>query len=333
MVATPIDVNLTHQQILALGSQMTQGLGLLSPLKPKSAEQQAMAGERVISPELVGADGRLRTELLPAFNTLSNPQAYVLLAYLGRSFLLETTYYYPDARTSKGSVSLTDTDEGLKLSAPGVKEGVFELLRQYIGETVLRHLDFEYSLPLIDTWVLFATIDACRRKMLKSVLENEYSPQVQLMPEEVYESISVRSNNMQWFSPYFGGCLSLVKLSQRDLQIGIQNLQEKGLLRLHDGTVFPEDVLLRIADEFLVIDAHIRLRSGMLKGEKPEHVDMRALQGRSGAIMFWSYDEQAVDLIAFSPAQLMFVISSLIENPAEHLSGAVQPSQPPERLP
>jgi len=328
MVAATVDINLTHQQLLALGKQLGLALGPLSPLKPKTTEQQALAKGRVLSPSLMGADGKLRPELIPSFHTLADPKAYALLAYLGRAFIVETAYYYPDAATSQGNISLTDTDEGLNLSSPGVKEGVFELLRQYVGETVLRPIDYEYNLPLMDAWVLFGVIDACRRKMLDAVLDHAYPPMVELSSAEVYAAINVKSNNMQWLSPYFAGCLSLAQISQSDTQIGLQNLARMGLLQVQDDKITPENTLSRIADEFLVLDGHLRLRSGMLKRDQPEHVDMRAIQGRSGAIMFWSYDDQAIDLISFSPAQLMYVISSLIESPATHLTGELPVQEP-----
>ncbi len=339
MAVPSIDLHLTQQQLFALGNQSGMPLGVLSPLKPKTAEQQAMARERVLSPSLLGTDGKMRPELRPAFYTLSNPQAYALLAYMGRSFLLETTYYYPDATVATGNVSLTDTDEGLKMSSPGVKEGVFELLRQYIGETVLRRMDYDFNFPLMDAWVMFGVIDVCRRKMLNAVLEYALPPKIEISLGELYAAISAESNNMQWFSPYFDGCLSLAQISQNDTQAGIRNLVTRGLLHMQGETILPADQIIQIADEFLVIDGHLRLRTGMISDGQPQHVDMRAIQGRSGAIMFWSYDNQEINLISLSPEQLMMIISSLIESPATHLGGAsalprlpLTPSRPPEQL-
>ncbi len=333
MVTPAIGIYLTQQQLFALGNQLGIRLGPLSPLKPKTSEQQAMAKERVLSPSLMGADGKMRPELLPAFKTLTNPQAYALLAYMGRSFLLETVYYYPDATTANGNVSLTDTDEGLKLSSPGVKEDVFTLLGQYIGETLLRRTEYDFNLPLMDAWVLFGVVDSCRRKMLNAVLDYAPLPNIEVSLDEIYAAISVESNNMQWFSPYFEGCLSLAQISYSDTQVGIQNLIDKDLLHLQGDTIIPAESVVRIADEFLVIDGHLRLRTGMIKGGQPQHVDMRAIQGRSGAIMFWSYDDQAIDLISLSPAQLMLIISSIIENPAAHLADDGVLPRPPVNSP
>lgn len=339
MVAPEIDIHLTQQQLFALGNQLGMALGNLSPLRPKTAEQQSMLNERVISPSLIGSDGRIRPELLPTFKTLADPQAYALLAYMGRSFLLETIYYYPDASTANGNVSLTDTDDGLRMSSPGAKEDIFTLLGQYIGETLLRRTDFEFNLSLIDAWVLFGVIDTCRRKMLNAVLEYAVSPEIEITPDEIYSALSAKSNNMQWFSPYFRGCLTLSQLSQQDSQIGIRNLTEKGLLHLRENKIIPANSVVRIADEFLVIDAHLRLRMGMLHSGQPQHMDMRAIQGRSGAIIFWVYDDQGIEMISLSPAQLMLIISNMIESPAAHLSEegtlarpSVSPSSPPERL-
>lgn len=323
MAAPAIDMYLTQQQLFALGNQSGMALGSLSPLKPKTAEQQAMAKERVLSPSLMGTDGKMRPELLPAFKALSNPQAYALLTYMTRSFLLETVYYYPDATTANGNVSLTDTDEGLKLSSPGVKEDVFELFGQYIGETLLRRTDYDFNLPLMDAWVLFGVVDSCRRKMLDAVLDYALLPNIEVSLDEIYSAISVESNNMQWFSPYFEDCLSLAQISYSDTQAGIQNLVDKGLVRLLGDTIIPADSVVRIADEFLVIDGHLRLRTGMMKGDQPLHVDMRAIQGRSGSIMFWSYDDQAIDLLSLSPAQLMLILRSLIDSPAAYLAEEV----------
>ena len=342
MITPEIDLNITQQQLLALGNQLGLPLGPFSPLIPKTPEQQAMLGGRIISPSLVGADGRVRSEIVPIFKALANPKAYAMLAYMGRSFLLETIYYYPDASNANGNISLTDTDEGLRVTSPGVKEDVFPLLAQYIGETLMRRTEFEVNFSLIDTWVFFGAVDACRRKMLNAVLEYSLLSEVEITPDEIYTAIRADSNNMQWFSPYFGGCLSLAQLSQSDTQMGIQSLIEKGLLNSQGDRIFPSNSVTRIADEFLVIDAHLRLRMGIIQSDQPQHMDMRAIQGRSGAILYWVYDNQGVDLVSLSPAQLMLIISNMIENPAAHLSegGAVSslsrptgsPSSPPERL-
>jgi hypothetical protein len=228
------------------------------------------------------------------------------------------------------------------VSSPGVKEDVFPLLTQYIGETLLRRTEFEFNLPLVDAWIFFGAVDACRRKMLTAVLEYSLLSEIEITLDEIYTAIQANSNNMQWFAPYFSGCLSLAQLSQKDTQMGIRSLIETGLLHLDGNKIKPANYVTRIADEFLVIDAHLRLRMGMLQSGQPQHMDMRAIQGRSGAILYWVYDDQGIDLISLSPAQLMLIISTMIENPAAHLSegGGVSnlsrptgsPSSPPERL-
>ena len=132
MTEPNIDIQITQQQLFALSTQFGLKPGPLSPLQLKTAEQQALAQERVISPDLVGSGGKLKPELLPAFKALADPQAYVLFAYVGRLFTVESVYYYPDAASAAGNVSLTDTDEGLKLHYPGVKENVFFLHQKWI---------------------------------------------------------------------------------------------------------------------------------------------------------------------------------------------------------
>ena len=108
---------------------------------------------------------------------------------------------------------------------------------------------------------------------------------------------------------------------------------------MRGDTVIPARSVMQIADEFLLVDAYLRLRMGMLEAGQPQHTDMRVVQGRSGAILYWVYDDQGVDLISLSPAQLMLILSSMIDNPAVHLSEAGAsakpsgiPSSPPERL-
>lgn len=332
------EFTLTTDQFYSLGSQV-KPLGSLSPLKPQTDVQKEKAGTRTVSPTLVDGSGKIRSELVPGFSILRNPSAYSYLVYSGRSHAVESTFYFGQTEAGPGSVGLSEKDGSLLLTAPGNQQEILETVRLFIGENLLRRLDYEYTFSISDAWVFFTLLDAGRQSLLQNHLEYQAQKPIELSRKQIYSALKTESSTPQWLAPYFATCLSLSKLPPADIDICLENLAGQDIININQNQISVPAALEVIVNEFLLTDGHLRLRSGVLSQDQPQFVDIRAVQGRSGSILIWSYDQQTVDIFSLSPAELMVLISGLIGNPAAHLEESSTVQQfttgappPPEQL-
>lgn len=336
---------LTTQQFLALGSQIAGARSKLSPLSTGSAQQAVSARARVLNPELVTEDGHLRPELVPLFRTLDSAQSFCVVGYAGRGGSYEMASYYHGQAASPDGVSLTYLGDGLQMQSPPVENETFELMRQFVGDTLLKHVEIEMDLPILDAWLLFGVVDAGRRKALEGLLSEAGSAADELTAEEIHAGLESKKTGLQWLAPYFDACLSLATPTRKEIDTGLNRLISKGLLTLLGANYLPGELVQQLIAGFLLVDGHIRIRAAALdRAGEAVSTDVRAIQGRSGSILLWSHDASSVNLWGASPAQLLTLIGSLMQNPGQATqpvdkgsSSAMPPRRPqvappPEKL-
>jgi len=340
MTSPTIDIQMTEQQMRSLGKQIELTRSKLSPLIATNEQQVEAAGGRVLNPDLVTPDGRIRPELASPFQVLATAQSFTMVGYVGRSLALEVAAYYPGATSSQEGVSLTNIGDTLQLQSPPIMESVLEILRQYIGDVLLRRVEFEVDLPLMEAWLLFGIVDVGRRRELNRILGHEGDASETLSVEEIHGALESPVPGTQWLAPYLNDCLSLASPTLGEVSAGLKRLTERGLAQITQSGLILGEVIQQIVAEFLLVDSYARVRAASLdSADEVLSTDMRAIQGRSGSIMVWSYDDASIHLIGVSPAQFMIMMSSLVENPGAILSGgsplstaAVAAPPPPEVL-
>jgi hypothetical protein len=335
----PTDVFVTHDQLFALGAQVEGPFSKLSPLAITDEQRQAAASDRVLNPDLVRDDGRLRTELVPAFQVLAHAKSFTSVAYLCNTYMLETAIYYPEAGSGLPPVSLSNTGEGFQLQSPSRKEGVLELLRQYFGDSLLRKIELETELPLMDMWMLLGVIDAGRRARLNSILAKEAGPPPPISVKDIHAGLEGSDPELQWLAPYFDDCLSLATLALGEVEAGVKRLTQHGMVSVSDDRVMPGPLVEELIEEFLLVNGHLRVRAaGLDRSGEVVTSDIRGIQGRAGTILVWSHDNASIDLVSLSPAQALVLVSSLVENPSAIVEegapplAAGAPKAPPETL-
>lgn len=335
----PIDVFITEEQMFALGAQLGESQSKLSPLTPSTDRRRAASTARVLNTELVTAEGKLRSELLPAFQTLAHATAFTSVGYLSRSFIFEVATYYPDPTSGLPAVSLSNTGEGFQLQSPPISSGILEILRQYIGDGLLRDIELEIDLPMLEMWLFFGVIDAARRVAFDRILGDGADGAQNLTVQGIYDGLERVDSEMQWLAPYFDDCLSLAKPSMKEVESGIGRLAERGWLQVSDQNVILADMMEKLVDEFLLLNGHLRIRAAALdsRGEVASS-DVRVIQGRSRLNFAWSHDQGSIDLLTLSSAQTLLLLSSMVEDPAAILeegslsSGAGATPAPPESV-
>jgi hypothetical protein len=335
----PINVFLTEEQMIALGAQVGGPFSKLSPLTIQNERQKAAAGVRVLNPDLVTDDGRMRPELVPAFQVLAKASSFASVAYICNDFVLEIATYYSDVGSGLPPVSLSNTGEGFQLQSPSGKEGILELLRQYIGDGLLRKIELEIDLPLMDMWMLFGVIDAGRRAKLNRILAKDTGQPKALSMKDIHAGLEGSDPDLQWLAPYFDDCLSLATPTLGEVEAGVNRLAKLGLVSVSGDSVLPGTLVVDLIEEFLLVNGHLRVRAaGLDRSDEAVTSDVRGIQGRAGSILVWSHDNASIDLINLSPAQALVLVSSLVENPgaiveegASPLAASI-PTAPPETL-
>ncbi len=326
-----IDVFITKQQMLALGQQLNMPYSKLSPLYDDSPDQSPKEFGRVLNPQVVTSDGGLRPELVPAFQVLANPQAFASIGYSGRSMLLERGIYFHQVDSDQGGVSLAAMGDGFQLQSPPTMDSVVETLYELFGGMSVKYGDIDLDIPFLELWVLLGAVDAGRRIVLEQMLKQSADDQpLSLTVEEINAALLASQSGSQWFAPYFAECLSLKQPSEQEITAGLMKLIERKYLITSGGKVQLSEQIEQMVYDFLLTDGHLRLRSAYLdQNGKIINTDFRAIQGRAGSIVLWSYDSISAYLSSVSPAQLITILGRAISNPRAFLDEEDAQSEAP----
>jgi hypothetical protein len=318
-----IDVFITKQQMLALGQQLNIPYSKLSPFNDDTPDQSSKSFGRVLNPQVVTPEGNLHAELAPAFQVLANPQAFASIGYAGRSVYLERGVYFPQADSGQDGVSLASLGEGFQLQSPPTMDSVIETLYELFGGMILKYGDIDMDIPFLELWMLFAAVDAGRRIVLEQMLKTSDSDQpLALTLEEINAALIASQSGSQWLAPYFAECLSLIRPTEQEVATGLMKLIERKLLVTSGGKIQFSEQLEQMVYNFLVTDGHLRLRSAYLDQDgEIINTDFRAIQGRAGAIVLWSYDTDSAFISSVSPAQLITILGRAVSNPKAFIDG------------
>jgi len=326
-----IDVFITKQQMLALGQQLNMSYSKLSPLYDDAPDQSPKEFGRVLNPQVVTSDGRLRPELVPAFQVLANPQAFASIGYSGRSMLLERGIYFHQVDSDQGGVSLAAMGDGFQLQIPPTMDSVVETLYEIFGGMSVKYGDIDLDIPFLELWILLAAVDAGRRIVLEQMLEMSADDQpITLTLEAINAALLANQSGSQWLAPYFAECLSLMRPSEQEVTAGLMKLIEQKLLKTSGDKIQLSEQIEQMVYDFLLTDGHLRLRSAYLDQDgEITNTDFRAIQGRAGAIVLWSYDNSSAYLSSVSPAQLITILGKAVSNPKTFLNDEDVPSELP----
>ena len=291
-----------------------------------------------VNPQVVTSDGHLRPELVPAFQVLASPQAFASIGYTGRSLLLERGVYFPRADLDQGGVSLASIGDGFQLESPPTMDRVVETLYELFGGMSVKYGDVDLDIPFLELWVLFAAIDAGRRIVLGQ-MSNTSAEDQPLSPTmmDINAALVANQSGSQWFAPYFADCLSLMRPSKREVAAGLMRLIERRLLIVSRENIRFSEQIEQMVYDFLITDGHLRLRSAYLDpAGEIINTDFRAIQGRAGAILLWSFDSRSAYMSSVSPAQLITILGKAVSNPRTFLDEEEQfgvPLQPQMQSP
>ena len=312
-----INLKMSKDALLAAGKLIEGPFSPLSPFQFGSDETGAEAPANLVSA------GKLRNEYNAAFQSLAKTARIGAAAYLSGNDLMDASFYYP----ADGGVivSLVLDDDGIRLQSPANPAALLSWLAERIGTSVLRKTAMDVNLTYDEARTFFAVLDAARRSTFAGMSGKGEGGSGQVSKTSVIEALLEENENMQWLAPHFAESYQMAALSALEAEQLLMRLAQKGFVMLKGDQVGLSEMLAALAENFLQVNGHLRLRNAELeKNGRIATTELRAVQGQGNAMMVWSDDGKGIHLISASPAQLM-VIAQDILGPGEEMTLASEP--------
>jgi len=315
------NVTMSAEELLAAGK--TLGINF-SPISPFWMEGGGSP------PAALMQNDALRPDLLPAFQTLAEARRMGACAYLCAEGLMDTSFYY--STDGKPSVSLSMTDDGVRLQAPAAIQGALLWLAEHAGDSLKRACGFEAQLSAVDAHVLFGLVDAARRKALAGIAGQAQNDPTRISLEELENALADTheddDDELQWMAPHFAAGYELKSPETHALQKSLQQLVHKKYAVLEGKEVVLGDALTDLASVLLLVEGHLRLRTAEVdKSDKVRITEVKGVRGQGSALLLWTDDGKIVHLRGTSPAQALAIARDMfVQKEDERFSGAASAS-------
>ena len=318
-MSEPINLTISSEEFLAAGKTLE---GDFSPISPFLMEGGSTP------PASLMQNGTLRSDLLPAFQTLEEARHMGACAYMCADGLLDTSFYYPS--DGKPAAALSLADEGIKVLAPANSSDVLAWLVEHVGDSLVRSCDFDAELPLSDAHVLFGIVDVVRRKSLAGLAGCAQEDPTKVAITELAEALSVSEetdaeSGIQWLAPHLAAGYNLKSPDAENLNKSLQQLARKGYISIEGKELQLSEDLTALASAFLLVEGHLRLRSAEAAGNgKVSTTEVRGIRGRGSAALLWTDDGEKMRFLGVSPAQVIVIAGDFLAGPeGEPMKGDV----------
>jgi hypothetical protein len=327
-----MDTWLSFSQLITLSRQCGIPRGALTPLIFSRRDESPAA----LPPFWADTKGSFTSQALPFLQILADPQAVNGIAFILPDLIIEGSLCYPDPASNHPQISLLNSGEGLHLQSPIPRQSLLSALQaQLLPETE----DFQpvgLSLPILDAWLLWAMVDLGR--------EHEHPPIVSL--DDLVETLNRPYNLLQNLAAWYCRALELKQPSLHELKASIKRLSVQGLVVATEaGKIYATDITRRLAHEFNDLNAFLMLKTSVLLDESEGGVgSMRnwIFQGASGMGLLFFVNGETVEMVSFSPANILNFAGRLLQDPFHFFSRkgsiparkptGVRMRPPPEKL-
>jgi hypothetical protein len=255
-MAERFDTSLFTSEIGYIGSQIAEKKSQLFPFPPGT-------GEVDISPEgierlkigVLTASGSLTKKADGAFRSLAAADAYASVVYLGTRHTISVVVYF----SREGLTFVLPEGEMLRIVHPANPKIIGELFGEIIGTSVVRSADIDVTLPQGATLCLAAAIDLVRRNLLGSILDRHRYERSVIPKAAISDWLSQDNPSPQWLASRLKTYLGIRgPVTSGDVSHGIEALSKTEFFEPKGDTLFPKEVLERIAERFLVVDTLFR---------------------------------------------------------------------------
>lgn len=294
---------LTEQQVGSYKTLIKDTPTHLSPLPHFERQAKGLAAD-------------LPAEATDMLRTLANTKSTAHLNYCDRNMSIDTAVYYANPDEAQG-VLLTANDDGVRLQSPPVRDNLLELLLMHLGNSKLDRVDFELDLPMAQTAAFFALIDASRRNKMRALLGESTTEDISI--DNIKSALTESAGGFQWLAPGYIKAIGKGLPGKEVVTSALSKLADAKIIKGSGNGWIPGMQIEKLASEFLLIDAVIRLRSGSVDAEGGANAaDIHIIYGRSGAVFMWSLTGKKTEIRSLSPSQLLMLIEMMMRPAAEN---------------
>lgn len=310
-----IKLTIPAEKFSAIGQALGGSISALSPFR---LEVEGSEGQ---PPREVMSGGKLKADLLPAFQTIAGTRAISACAYLDENTLLDTCYYFPDKGDDQTlPVSLNMVDDGIRMESPPDMGSLFAWLEQRVGLEQVRDCDFEAELELDTAYTLLGLVDAVRKRVFASMAGNASVDIARIPVEDIKAAMSVTDEGefeyLHWLAPHFAESHGLKELDKSVIKSNLDALKKKGLLQIDGENIIPGEAVDDLAGGFLTVSGHLRLQAAYLdEKDQLRATEVRGVLGQGNALLLWTEDGKKAQFMGTSPAQALAIARDMLSNP------------------
>lgn len=306
-MTTPVDIQTTPEQLVRLAELCEITNNTLSPIPP-IADTIDTKFDSPLPQEWYDEKGAIRSEIALAMKGVAATRSLTYLEFQSKYRTFRMTAYYPEELVDDG-ISLTDTGDGIRVQQPPSIESAVEIIGLHTGESFLGRIDLDIDLPIADTLVFMAVVDAGRRRRLSGILDAPQNEHITL--KDIHHSLTAKSETApkEWLTQIFSENMDLKMPERQDVLHALDNLEGKKLITRKDKTWELSDPVQSVVEGLLVLDSSLHLRTAKLnKNAKPDITDIHVVSGFANAHLLWSNDDKEVKLAGLGSMHLLTML-------------------------
>ncbi|WP_027185344.1 zinc ribbon domain-containing protein [Desulfovibrio inopinatus] len=316
-----IDVPISSEELLSIAKRMNATYSDLSPFALIKAGAGNAPTKEINNPELISNQEELLPDVAQLLNLLTGTQAMGAVTYACDLIALHASAFHVRKGEKVKVAALMDTGKGQRLHYPPDFDNFFRTMEQFWPLTVVKRCGLDQDFPPAEAQLLLACVDATRRHYFQALANGQ---DIVATPQLTFQDIMAAANasldGVHLLAPHVTNSLNLSPLGEADAQTGLEALMQKGLLRFSNS-------MFEIGKEAQKIAVALILPEGHLNALAACHDDngnilktsVFAVQGRAGAALMFSGDDDSVKITGLSPAQLFELAATLVMQPYDIL--------------
>lgn len=209
---------------------------------------------------ILDSNGQISSSYQQIMRSMALARSFARVRLTGGEGLFEYITYSTD--DSEDHFSLTTTQEGLEVCSSAPTAETIEMLKQYIGDSLIRGSSFEAEVSISEAVVLAALIDLRRKDILAALGGGSTYSIGEVSMEDLDQALNTQCEDAQWLLAVVNGLIDSAPEALA-VEMAIKSLQTAGhIVKTASGIKLGRS-LENLASRLPVIDKLLSLRSGL----------------------------------------------------------------------
>lgn len=310
-----VDFTLAPEYFSALGDLLHAGMSSVSPYAGLAvSEAKQVTREVMIAAGIMDASGNIFPAVQKVLDLLARTEAFTRVYLSDNADLFEQTIYRdPDGGDP---VSLTTVQDGLRVRYPAAVDELLEALRQNIGETVIRNIDFQAEIAVDEAVVLGAIVDIYRKRVLAAYASDAELDMSPITPDAILRMIKDTPPSPQWLSAIVGGIFKDVPaVDGAGVQAALDKLSASGHAAKEAGGFVGSEEVQWMAGRLLILDRALHMESGAATPGGVVYIGFSCLQAGVHDLLYLERNRHYLALEGMSSAGVIDLAGQFLSRP------------------